>query len=533
MPISRPNPTIPKSLLINLADYCKIDGISDDSAGFTYAYKLAGSRGMGLWHPGGVLVKGNDTILSNVPLLGVDPNTSIYKLKNNANTDLFSANTGNINLSSAYGVGAQSAINGFSMQNITLDGNKAGQSGTSYPLRFYGKSYLFQNLNVKNGVSGGILCDYNGTEQSIGPEEASRFLNVQVFDCGGVGIKIGGPTDTHLIDVSVYRTGTHCIHICPNAGGLQASNCHVWGPLVGVSGGALGWLLESQCYLSNCESEGSDTAQIAVLAGQVGIQGGRIFAGSQPGVGVQIGQANGATAFPGQIQANTGIGAQDYNIRTFISDITATNGSLYFANDGGRGHVDCFIRQFSSNYYTGSLSGTTFLVVHGAGLTPDGTQGKGGTVVYPINAYSAFVMRDDNFTDIYNINTNSKYLQLPNSTQVKMYSDAYSTLTLQLIGGTVCLGQSASAPALATSGTITTAGVGSARVAPTGNVTGIILQAGTTPGQQCEVVNESAFTITFAVVGTSLVADGTSAVIAANRKMSFVWDSGTSKWYHS
>ena len=93
--------------------------------------------------------------------------------------------------------------------------------------------------------------------------------------------------------------------------------------------------------------------------------------------------------------------------------------------------------------------------------------------------------------------------------------------------------QSASAPALATGDTITTIGVGMARVAPTGNVTSVILQAGVTKTQEVLVVNESSFTITFAAVGTSNVADGISAVIAANRSMFFTWNSVQSKWYHS
>ncbi len=93
--------------------------------------------------------------------------------------------------------------------------------------------------------------------------------------------------------------------------------------------------------------------------------------------------------------------------------------------------------------------------------------------------------------------------------------------------------QSATAAAIANGNTITTTGIGEARVAPTGNVTGIIMQAGTTPSQECVVVNESAFTVTFAAVGTSNMADGTLAVIAANRKMDCTWDSSASKWYHS
>src|SRR6266699_7146891 len=55
---------------INLADYCKIDGSTDDSIGFTTAYTLASSLGMGLFHPGGTLVKGNDTLLPTVPIIG-------------------------------------------------------------------------------------------------------------------------------------------------------------------------------------------------------------------------------------------------------------------------------------------------------------------------------------------------------------------------------------------------------------------------------------------------------------------------------
>ena len=98
---------------------------------------------------------------------------------------------------------------------------------------------------------------------------------------------------------------------------------------------------------------------------------------------------------------------------------------------------------------------------------------------------------------------------------------------------TISLGQSASAPSVASSGTITTANTGVSRVTTAGAVTAVVLQAGTVAGQVCIVVNESGNSITFAAAGTSNVADGVSAVIAANRAMWFVWDSGTSRWYHA
>lgn len=93
--------------------------------------------------------------------------------------------------------------------------------------------------------------------------------------------------------------------------------------------------------------------------------------------------------------------------------------------------------------------------------------------------------------------------------------------------------QSAAADAVATGGTITTAGVSAARVAPTGAVTGVILAVGTTGGQMCQVVNQSAAgnTVTFAVAATSNVANGVTSVIAGLNARSFVWNSATSLWY--
>lgn len=93
--------------------------------------------------------------------------------------------------------------------------------------------------------------------------------------------------------------------------------------------------------------------------------------------------------------------------------------------------------------------------------------------------------------------------------------------------------QSGTAPATATSGTIATAGLGASAVNPAGNITGVILQAGTQPGQQVTVINQSAFTITFAAAGTSNVADGVSDVIPATSARAYTWDSLTSLWYRA
>lgn len=102
---------------------------------------------------------------------------------------------------------------------------------------------------------------------------------------------------------------------------------------------------------------------------------------------------------------------------------------------------------------------------------------------------------------------------------------------LALVGTTDAITSTPLVPA--SSSTIPLGGQSGVRVAPTGNVTGIILQKGTFPLQRRIILNESAFSLTMAAAGTSNVADGTSCVIAANTQKTFYWNSATALWYHS
>lgn len=89
------------------------------------------------------------------------------------------------------------------------------------------------------------------------------------------------------------------------------------------------------------------------------------------------------------------------------------------------------------------------------------------------------------------------------------------------------------AQTIASSGTITLPTSGRTKLLTTGGaVTGVILTAGRFDGEELNLLNTSANSITFAAAGTSNVADGTSAVIAANTRMSLVWDATSARWYH-
>ena len=103
------------------------------------------------------------------------------------------------------------------------------------------------------------------------------------------------------------------------------------------------------------------------------------------------------------------------------------------------------------------------------------------------------------------------------------YTNSTRRFTYKANGDHILI-QQGSATAIATSGTINTQGQPEIiRVAPTGNVTGVIMQIGTAAGHTIFLRNESAFTLTFAAQATSNVAGGTSVVVAAwsTRAMTF------------
>ncbi len=138
----------------------------------------------------------------------------------------------------------------------------------------------------------------------------------------------------------------------------------------------------------------------------------------------------------------------------------------------------------------------------------------------------------DGATVVLNVDTLNKIVSLQNGSALKAYSDAGTTLLWQLTAaGLLGLPQSATAVAIANAGTVATAGLGVSRINPAANVTGLIMAAGTIPGQLIIVVNESAFSAVFDVSGTSNVADGVGDIINPKGAKLYVWDSGTSLWY--
>ena len=194
--------------------------------------------------------------------------------------------------------------------------------------------------------------------------------------------------------------------------------------------------------------------------------------------------------------------------------------------------------------------GTGLTIIYAGGVSPvfqrliDTTQPDmlvAGCASADINLSQAQMAFGYNGTPQYPHFIVTQHNNQPNANRIRFYTSdgtangvfpANGTLGLTVENGHTCAGQTSSAQALASNGTITTAGPEVQRVAPIAPVAGIVLQAGTVAGQRCTVVNESAAanSVVFAATGSN-VADGSASPIAGLIARSFVWDIGTNLWY--
>lgn len=289
----------------------KGDGSTDDSSAISSALSSLSSTGGVLFFPPGTYLTGTQTLLPNVHIVGAGLGNTTIKLKNGANADLFSAQTGSINLSATLNSGIPGTLLSFSIRDLTLDGNKANQtSGTSYPLRFYGYNFVLRDLQIMNGRSGGALIDWNGGSSLTSPSDNMESLidTCKFHDNSGIGLQFGGPHDSRMHNVISFSNTSHNFHFAPNSAGTLATNCH--GYLNSNTANTCCYLVEAGCSFVNCVAEGSFYCDVAMIANGCSWIGGVIFGTSAEWtneIGIQLGQQAGQTPFAGMIQQSAGV----------------------------------------------------------------------------------------------------------------------------------------------------------------------------------------------------------------------------------
>jgi hypothetical protein len=534
------------------------DGVTDDTTAITAALSFANTiGGAAVFFPAGTYLTGTQTLYANVHLRGAGILATVLKLKNGANADLLSAQTNLINLSAAAHSGSTGTLANYGIYDMTLDGNQANQSGgPSWCIRMYGYNGRFENLDIRNGYSGGVQSDWNGSGTPTGGME-HYWSNIKIHDCVGVSLEHAGPHDSIATNLEIFNsTHTTGLHLAPNATGFLCTNLHIYGcnfdgnpPLLCETQYAA---FHNATVENNTPGSPTLVTPSVVIAGQNCKYYGTVIAtGSNLtyAIGFQMGQAAGQTPYTYSTLQAAGVTtagqAQTTIIHAQVEE--CQGGAFWWVNDGGRGMVKAMVHQTGGVGYASSTNApntsTTDITV--VGLTPDGTPSLGGEIRIVNKSTQALLLTQGQAgLDLFYFDTSNKRLQCYSGTYIRGFSDVGSTKKWYIsedglgsfVGtGSLGMGQSTSAAATATGGTIATAGVTAARVNPAGNITGVILTAGsaliTGSTRILWVVNESAFTVTFAASGTSNVADGASDVIAAGTARCFIWDTGTSLWY--
>lgn len=359
------------------------DGATDNTTVLQAAINTAATNNGGiLILPPGIIRTGTLTLKSSVTIQGAGIQETTLELKDSVNGDLLQGNVNGYSglitsMTATYGSGALNGTSNWVLKDLTLNGDTAHQNSVSGDcLHVYGYGWIIQNVQITQCSKNGMDVDYNNLNVGASgtPLFQARIDNVSVSSSGIEGVRIAGPSDIMMTNLETYRNGSNNFHVGPNAGASLVSNLHSWGVTVGT--GAVSVLIEEgnfQC--TNCEAEGSDTANVVWLGSGGSWNGGYVFGISgtpslQP-AGFQIGQQAGNTAIPFQAYQSGGLtqSVAPTNLNINWPSVDTSSPAISFANDGGNSRIFASINQSSGSYVTGSIQYTDSFKFSVSGLT--------------------------------------------------------------------------------------------------------------------------------------------------------------------
>ena len=97
-------------------------------------------------------------------------------------------------------------IGGWGIRDLTIDGNKSNQSGTSYGLRVYGYEFDLTNVSIRNCLTDGLYTEwgnFGGSSLADKAMEAS-YTGLKIHDCNGNGWHNRGPHDSRIYDLTIW-----------------------------------------------------------------------------------------------------------------------------------------------------------------------------------------------------------------------------------------------------------------------------------------------------------------------------------------
>lgn len=277
-----------QTLVVNVKAFgAKGDGTTDDTTDIQNAIDSIKTTGGTVSFPPGVYVVTGVKLYSKIHLVGSGTESTVLKLKNGTNKDVvFSASTYSLE-----GTGSLEGENNFSIQNITIDGNRANNPGAGRGVRLYGYDYTIRSVRIRECGEKGFCSEWGAWGLPAPNGNMEAFISdLKVSNCGTEGIDFAGPHDSLFVNTIVNNCNKNnwgAAGILTRDEGLAVfTNAHVWGVEHDVA-----YKLEVKTHLSNCQGEGAKT-NVVVLANDCSIIGGEYF-GFNPGeVGIVLGSAD-------------------------------------------------------------------------------------------------------------------------------------------------------------------------------------------------------------------------------------------------
>jgi hypothetical protein len=104
--------------------------------------------------------------------------------------------------------GSTAGIGGWGIRDLTINGNKASQSGTSWGLRVYGYNFDLTNVSIINTLTGDLYTEW-GDYGAPGLDSAmeARYYGLKLSGSSGYGWRNRGPHDSRAWDVTIFSNG--------------------------------------------------------------------------------------------------------------------------------------------------------------------------------------------------------------------------------------------------------------------------------------------------------------------------------------